>query len=89
MLSASYGTVLKGKADQLFTGMSFSTGGAYGVVGGNVQSSGDAAGGDVGASLPGWTAGGGYGVKIYDAKNAQRNPQVFTDNNGNTLERCY
>jgi hypothetical protein len=89
MLSLTGGLVT-GNPDSVFTGVSgVATGGTPIFVGGSAQVSSGGHAVDVGFSTPGGAVGLGYGFKIYDAKDAQRNPQVFKDNNGTTLERCY
>ena len=90
MLSATGGLVT-GNPNSVFTGVSgVATGGTPWGVGGTVQGnplSGHAV--DLGLSTPGGAVGMGYGFKLYDANDAQRNPQVFKDSSGKVLERCY
>lgn len=90
MLSATGGLVT-GNPNSVFTGVSgVATGGTPFGVGGTVQGnplSGHAV--DLGVSTPGGAVGMGYGFKLYDANDAQRNPQVFKDSSGKVLERCY
>lgn len=89
MLSLT-GGLATGNPDSVFTGPgAVATGGFPYLVGGSAQWNPSGHAVDGGFSLPGVAVGAGYGFKIYDANDAQRNPQVFKDNNGNTLERCY
>lgn len=89
MLSLA-GGLATGNPDSVFTGPgAVATGGFPYFVGGSAQWNPSGHAVDGGFSTPGVAVGMGYGFKIYDANDAQRNPQVFKDNNGNTLERCY